>query len=370
MIKRRHYIFPILALLVFGVGWKLPKSMLNNELNNPCNLYLYDTLLFVSDQSNGINIYSIKNPSGPVFKMNIPLEGNAGLAVKDSFIFANSYSSLLVIKMHHDTLFTILKALNSGIYGDDYYPMGVLDHHQYDGWGCMCMTSQSAGKDVATSSSGEGAGGSYATFAVIDSYLYYIDRYNGLVTMDISDPADARELSTTRVDWTIETLFPTEKYLFIGGTRGMYIYDRSDPVNPVQTGSFSHFRACDPVVVRDTVAYVTLRGGNSCGETHDALLSISIKDPAHPALLQDKTVSTPYGLAVNDTLLYVARGSSGFTLFSVANPRAMAGADSISNVQSKDFIWQGDVLYMMGFSDVRIYNVVDPKNPVQLSKIE
>ena len=181
--------------------------------------------------------------------------------------------------------------------------------------------------------------------------------------MDISNPENPFQIARTFVDYSIETLFPTEDYMFIGGDDGMYIFDRSDPENPEKKGEFQHVRSYDPVVVQDTVAYVTLRDVNS-------LMAISIKDPANPWLISEKSPFTPYGLTVRDSLLYVSNGNAGYSLYNVSDPGNITQMTSWSNVVTKDFIWSGDLLFVMGFEDLMIFNVTDPQNPALLSTIQ
>ena len=50
--------------------------------------------------------------------------------------------------------------------------------------------------------------------------------------------------------------------LFIGSQTGMFIYNLSNPDNPVQDGQFNHVRSCDPVIADEKYAYVTLRSGS------------------------------------------------------------------------------------------------------------
>ena len=44
----------------------------------------------------------------------------------------------------------------------------------------------------------------------------------------------------------------------------MQIYDNSQPEIPLTSSSFFHATSCDPVVANDSMAYVTLRTGNTC----------------------------------------------------------------------------------------------------------
>jgi hypothetical protein len=122
--------------------------------------------------------------------------------------------------------------------------------------------------------------------------------------------------------------------------------------------------------VQDTVAFVTLRSGGTCGSNADQLLSVSIADPANPYTLQTKNVLSPYGLAVKDSLLYVSNGYRGFTLYSVHDPYNLTSLSSWSGTNTKDFIWTDSTLYVMGFNDITIMSVSDPQNPVVLGRIQ
>jgi hypothetical protein len=110
--------------------------------------------------------------------------------------------------------------------------------------------------------------------------------------------------------------------------------------------------------------------GNACGETRDALLSVTIKDPRNPRILDDMSIHPPYGLAASDTLLYVSIGSRGFELYTIHNPRQLRRLESWNIPETKDFIWSGTLLYIMSFNDIRILDVSDPSEPEQLAVIE
>ena len=83
--------------------------------------------------------------------------------------------------------------------------------------------------------------------------------------------------------------------MFLGGTRGMYIYDISEPSTPTFISDFEHGTACDPVVVDGDYAYVTLRGGNMCGALESGLFIVDISDISKPTLAIDYPMDEPYG---------------------------------------------------------------------------
>ncbi len=347
----------LVLLFTLSVGFRMDTS----PLVAPANIYLYDSLLLISDRSTGVHVYSVADSKAPRRKLTIPIQGNSGVAIKDSIIYANSYGSVLAIRLYDDTLYEVTSVIG----GTDryqhqhYHSMG---HDTRGGFGC-------ASTPVAMeSSAGGGTGGSYAVFAVIDSFLYYIE-HDYLFTMDITDPAKPREISQTHVDWSIETLFPTRSHLYVGGTTGMYVLDRSDPGNPVKVGTFSHIRSCDPVVVQDTIAYVTLRGGGNCGGSSNLLFSLSIADPANPRQLDQVPLSSPFGLSIRDSLLYVGQDLNGYSLWDVSDPYALTRVIQWDTPRAIDFIWHGSTLYVMEIDGVKIFDVTDPHSPVALATL-
>jgi hypothetical protein len=365
----KSIIMPVVlsALLVsFALGWRVPAAT-PTGLVAPLNMTLSDQTLYVSDQFTGVHVYDVADPSAPRAVATIALEGNRGTAVKDDVLYASEQDNLNVYKREGDT-FTLVATLEPERGGGyDYGPPNPWYEgggNDSNGFACMCASNSMDGAPMPASS-----GSSYATFAVIGDYLYRAD-YFALVVYDIAKPDEPKELKREYVGSMIETIYPTEQYLFLGGTRGMSIYDRSNPAAPHLIGSVTHFRACDPVVVSGSVAYVTLRGGNACGDTRDVLLTVNLADPSHPFIAAEKELATPFGLVVREPFLYVSTGESGYSLLDVTRPTEPSTLGAWGEWPTKDFLWSGDLLYVLGFDDLRIYNVGDPKAPVLLSTIE
>jgi hypothetical protein len=352
-------------LTSFTVGWRAPSASTPEGLVAPINMTLADQTLYVSDQYTGVHVYDVADPVTPRAVATIPLEGHRGTAVKGDILYASEQNNLNVYRRQGDT-FTLVTTL------EPHYDYDYIDSPPWDegvggssGFGCMCASNEFASESAPAN----GGGSSYATFAVIDDYLYRVD-YFTLVVYDIAKPDDPKEITRKNFGWQIETIYPTDQYLFLGGTQGMSIYDRTNPASPTLIGNVTHFRACDPVVVSGSVAYVTLRGGNGCGETRDVLLTVNIADPARPSVVAEKELATPFGLAVREPFLYVSTGTSGYTLLDVTRPTAPAPLGAWAEWPTKDFLWSNDVLYVLGFDDLRIYDVSDPKAPILLATIE
>ncbi len=349
----------LLFVVLSSLGFTTKQRAQNQFFSNIENIYLCDSLLFISDSYRGISIYSVADPESPVFKGSIPLQSHSSLAVNNNIIYANSYGFIFALRLHADFTYDTLATIKQDpeYIEEEMYP--IDEHHGF--FNCA--------EPVMLDGGTSGVGGSYARFAVIDSFLYYLDN-NSLVTIDISVPDTIVKLSETYIDWTVETLFPTQDYLYVGGRGGMYVLDRVNPASPKNVCKLQHFQAYDPVVVRDTVAYVALRAGNWGGTAKDVLLVTSVADFSKAYVLDEASTFTPYGLAVQDSLLFVSNGYNGFTLFDVKNPTTVTKIKYWDTPDTKDFIWVDTILYTMGFSNVMVYEVTDPHTPQLLATIK
>jgi hypothetical protein len=103
----------------------------------------------------------------------------------------------------------------------------------------------------------------------------------------------------------VETIFPKDHYLFLGTQRGMYIFDVAQPDAPRQVAYYQHVVSCDPVVVDDKYAYVTLRAGQSCGGGINQLQVIDLSNLSTPRLARAYPMTGPSGLGVDGQKLFV-----------------------------------------------------------------
>lgn len=148
-----------------------------------------------------------------------------------------------------------------------------------------------------------GTGGSMARFTIKDNFLYAVD-FEQLHTFDISQPTAIDYKQGSYVGFAIETIFPTEDYLFLGARSGMYIYELVDPSLPNKLSFTPHFISYDPVVVQGDYAYVTLRSGENAAGPNQ-LMIFDVSQPQSPELLKEYEMSGPRGLGIDGDKLFV-----------------------------------------------------------------
>lgn len=224
---------------------------------------------------------------------------------------------------------------------------------------CICILYLNCSKESTSetnATAATGTGGSLARFVISGNYLYIANSWN-LKTYDISDPSNAVYKSSIFPAFQLETIFPYKDKLFLGSSNGMFIYSLADPATPKLLGSATHLRSCDPVVVNDSIAYVTLRGGTRCGPAEDGLYTYTITDVTNPVQRSLLKLSNPYGLGLKDTVVFVCRGQNGLTAVNMKNPGTPASMYTLTDANYMDVIPYDDILICYVNTGIILYDI-------------
>lgn len=169
-------------------------------------------------------------------------------------------------------------------------------------------------------SGAEGQGGSLARFAVKGDFLYTVD-FESMSVFDIADPEQPKRLSNQYVDFGIETIFPYKDKLYLGSQFGMFTYSVAEPDSPQFISFYSHIYSCDPVVVDDEYAYVTLSTESGCGRDANELHIIDITEAERPREVAIYDMYNPKGLGVTGDTLFIC--DDGLKVYDVSNPSSI-----------------------------------------------
>lgn len=371
-------------------------------LKNPGKIYNYGNYIFINEQHEGIHIIDNTDNSNPQKVKFIPINGNVDMAVKNNILYADNIIDLLSIDIS-DPLSPKLISRTELIFDKQQDGNGnYLAYHRIvedtlelncadprigdqainDDEGNVWFPMEDfifeadagipTGPQNNTPQSG-GVAGSMASFALYDCYLYVIDQ-NKIDILDLRNREIGPDfLNTFYVSGGIETLFPYKDKLFIGSASGMFIYDNANPIEPVRLGSFTHARACDPVVVKDNYAFVTLRDGTFCEGFENQLDVVDITDLLNPKLVKTYPMDNPHGLAVQDNELYLCDGASGLKVFDITDVNTIDEnqIEHVKDIDTYDAIALPgkDVLLVIGADGFYQYDISDPENLKELSLI-
>ncbi len=204
------------------------------------------------------------------------------------------------------------------------------------------------------SSNTTGQGGSLTRFAISSNYLY-IATNSKIAVYDITENK-FNHLTDVVVGFGLETIFVRAPYLYLGARDAMYIYSIANPASPQFVFRYSHIVSCDPVVVQGNRAYVTLRNSETvCNRGVNTLEIIDITNPNNPKLITQHAMTSPGGLAIDGTCLFVCEGAQGLKMFDVSNDNVTLLTE-LTDVHAYDVIAQAGRLTLTGEDGVFQYH--------------
>ncbi len=352
----------------------------NRELENPGKIYFKDGYIFVNEEMKGVHIIDNKDPYNPKNTGFIEIPGNVDIAIKNNILFADSYVDLVAIDISDinqpkevnrvQDVFPYLTPppenpeyrqatvdKEKGVVIDweikkvhqeieyKYYP------HYFEGRSDILYSSSMDYAKLSSPANGTfGVGGSMARFGLYKNYLYAVDN-STLYTFDIKTPEEPKDIGKQGVGWDIETMFIYDDHMFLGTRSGMEIFSLEVPTAIQYVSNFWHVTSCDPVVISEGFAYITLRGGNACGSNTNRLDVVELSnDYKENKLISSYPLSSPYGLGVDTETLFVCDGEEGLKIYDIENKRNIDNNQiaHFDNIQAYDVIPANGFLFLIG----------------------
>lgn len=370
-------------------------------LQNPGKIFFKGNYIFIIDELKGIHIIDNNNPSSPVKKAFIELPGAMDLSVSGNTLYADSYVDLVIFDIEN-----ILNIRETGRMKDllaytlppkvNSYPEAYVDIHRgvVTGWELKQIREKErfheyyeplvyyeksrdflqnvnpGGASAGPSGDGVGMGGSTARFSINGNVMYAA----GEEQMKIIDITDRRNpLISGSIDyvWGVRTLFFAGSYMFLGTTWRMMIYDISDPGAPQNAGLLSPATACTPLIVDDTLAYVTLRLGTNCGGDLNVLNVFNIKNIHNPVQVISYQMTSPLGLGMDGNILFLCDAGTGLKIYDAEDPRTLTShlLKTYSAIGAYSVVPYNDLLFLLREDGLYLYDYSDIQNITLLSSI-
>ncbi|MDC0231575.1 hypothetical protein OAK19_06370, partial [Aureispira] len=344
----------------------------SQELKNPGKIYIKDDMILINEMGKGIHLVYNANPAEPKKVGFIKIPGNIDVAMKDDIIYADNYMDLVTLNTKTGEIKRVKNAFKT--FEKERREHLLAINNGAEPIGIKGTQFQAVSNGTPTSGGNPtGVGGSMARFTIVGNTLYVLDG-NKMIIFDITNPSSPIKIKEMPLDFTVETIFPHENQLFIGGTEGMYIYDNTDPQNPLFLSKFEHAVACDPVVVSGDFAYVTLRSGGPCKRAINQLDVVNISDLNNPTLVSNIQMHNPHGLSVKDNILFLCDGNQGLKVFDVTNKSQILDNLKFADHDIRkayDVISNPDngTLIVVGLEGIFQYDAMNPEKPERISEI-
>ena len=369
--------------------WDEIKAMIGSEdaraIKKPGKIFALGNYLFINEVNEGIHVIDNADPADPQNIKFINIPGSLDIAVASGRLYVDNYTDLITLEI--SDLDNVTELFRVGdVFSDDAngFWYGYEEDRVITGWelvetdyefdcndivlfdgvfetaGGPVMNADAATQDVA------GKAGSMARFALHFTNLYALNNFE----IHVFNLANQLTLANTvDIQWGVETIFPSGNHLFIGANNGMHILDISDPLNPLHLSTYAHITSCDPVVVRDDLAYVTLRSGNDCQGFTNQLDVIDISDLSQPSLLKSYEMYNPHGLGLAGDLLFLCDGDEGLKVFDNEDHMDMQMIKHYGEIHAYDVIPFGTKLFMIGDGGFYQYDYSDIDNIHLISTI-
>ncbi|MGD9930505.1 MAG: LVIVD repeat-containing protein [Mangrovibacterium sp.] len=374
-------------------------------IENPGKIYFKDNYLFVNETMQGVHVLDVSDPANPdpVTFINIP--GNVDIAIKEDVLYADSYVDLVAIdvsnlndvrevgRMEDVFPYTVpeydpeyrlaevdqdkgvvveweLKQVKEQV-EQDYYP--IYYYRSYAEKLSMDMANFSSASGGVGGGSGTtfGIGGSMARFGLYKNFLYIVDN-TLLYVFNISNLESPVDLGAKSIGWNIETMFLYDDHMFLGTTSGMLVYSLEIEQNPTYINQYNHITSCDPVVVQNDLAYVTLHDGGWCGRSVNRLDVIRMSDQyTKLTMIASYPMANPHGLGIDGDVLFVCDGGAGLKIFDASDPLTISSHKiaEFPDINTYDVIPVNNYLFMIGDAGFYLYDYSDLQNIQLLSTI-
>ena len=367
----------------------------------------YDGHIYISETGKGVHIINNTIPSRPQNVGFIELLGNADLAIRNGKLYADAYIDLVWFDITNpekpklegrlENVFQDALPPTENDYGIDYQyrygydcSKGVIVGwkvktrkenvtYRNGGTGGAIFPDQvsNSGFDYATGSSertigggsmGNGVNGSMSRFALYQDYLYTVIN-NYMSILDLSGGKPVKAADNLHIGWDVETIFSYKDNMFMGTPRGMVIYSVANPLQPQYISSVWHVFGCDPVVVENDIAYVTINSGNGCGQNTNELIIYDVSNVETPQHIVTYAMTKPKGLGVDRGTLFLC--DDGLKIFNATDPKTLMAHQlaHYKGMSGYDVIPFENVLMMIAEDGLYQYHYSDLDNIKQLSKL-
>lgn len=357
---------------------------------------LYNGFLYISEPEVGVHIIDNRNPASPKSVGFIELLGNVDLAVRNNTLYADAYVDLVWFDLadparpeYVNRLEEIFKHAWPCI-DNEFNPDYVMCNERQVGkeiivgwktakrveWVDKYPTDiamnegwfSNSGSPSSGGSMSKSVNGSMSRFGLYDNYLYCVMR-NYLTVFDITSSEPRKAIDEIYVGMEVETIFPYKNCLFMGTPMGMTIYSVENPLAPERMSTIWHVFGCDPVVVEDDIAYVTIHSGNMCGQNNNDLIIYDVSDVTSPQHIVSYAMKHPKGLGIDDGTLFLC--DDGLQIFKVGDPQQLMANRLVhySGMDGYDVIPYNNVLMMIADDGLHQYDYSDLENIHKLSQL-
>jgi Uncharacterized conserved protein len=371
-----------------------------HKIENYGKMCFYDGYLYIAENGKGIHIIDNNKPENPEIVGFIELLGNYDMVIHDNILYADMCADLVWFDITNPKTPVTLGCLPNAFpaylpqmendYGYDYAMVNSarqngdniivgwntvqrtedVEHYRGSWWSSWGNKNEYLDTSAPTSNGGGSSGinGSMSSFSLYSDYLYSVMN-NQMTVISLAGEKPVLATENIYIGNNVETIFNYKDAMFMGTPTGMLIYSLENPTQPKYCSQITHVYGCDPVVVEDDLAYVTIHSGNFCGQDNNELFVIDVSDIMKPKQLVSYSMTKPKGLGIDNKTLFVC--DDGLKIFDATNPQTIMANQLLhkSGMSGYDVIPFENTLMMVAEDGIYQYDYSDLNNIHQISKL-
>lgn len=320
-----------------------PLMVASKTIENPGKIFYGEQFLLVGEEGEGIHVFDNTNPNSPLGVGFIQLPFTKEFYVQDQFVYAESHYDFVKIDLSVLTAPTMVDRVEYAFADPIMNDKGeVLLGFNYDVVTESFALHSAEAKaleetnmlymdymgemippsNVPSTFAGSGSSikGTLNKIAVTSNHAYVIG--DDEIYTFRNDPSSMSYVGATKVTNDLETIYPENNRLYLGTARSMEVMDVAMGDAPQHISSYDHPTSCDPVMPYGNVAYLTLRTGDfsGCNGDQNTLDVIDISNISEPEIIEEITMTSPYGMCVSNNYLFVGEGTNGLSIFNISDP--------------------------------------------------
>lgn len=197
-------------------------------------------------------------------------------------------------------------------------------------------------------------GGSISNVVIVGNYAY-AGQGQDMLVIDISDPSDPSEVGRLTTSSVVNDIALAGNYAYVAdGENGLVVVDITNPALPTIVGAYAYSSgSAYGVALAGNYAYIAY--GNT------GLIIVEIANPAAPAFEGRYDTSYAKNVALSGNYAYIADDTSGLITVDITNPAAPISASSYDTVKANAVTVSGNYAYIADDSNGLV--IVDITNP-------
>jgi hypothetical protein len=319
--------------------------------------------------SDSLRIFNITNPSNPIETGSCPFSMYASDGMHAVTIYnQHAYVAYGQEGVHFIDISNPSSPMEVGMFRDwsecrdvaidgNYAYIAGNDHNIFNN-GLLVVDISNLSNPILETSLPTGTG---FGVEVRDGYAF-VTSDSGLFIIDVSDPPNAFVVGSNYNPSNAYDLVLKDNYAYVINYAGLYIFDISMTSDPVQVG-YADASDATCLTVSGNIAYVARAG--------EGISIIDITSPANPFELDYFEHSVPLNVGsilLNESYLYIA-GYSDFRIYSVINPIEIGSYAAAS--LSMDVAINGNYAYIANYDKgLIVLDISDPSAPAEAGNLD